>query len=111
MRVKSLLRRAADEAAEAGHVLVSEPAERDLALVIDAFGHALSEAYDKRAPNFIAEHAFRLAQSFSKFYATCPVMGADDEAVRASRLGLARTTLDQLETALSLLGMETPERM
>ena len=111
VRVKSLLRRAADEAAEAGHVLVSEPAERDLALVIDAFGHALSEAYDKRAPNFIAEHAFRLAQSFSKFYATCPVMGADDEAVRASRLGLARTTLDQLETALSLLGMETPERM
>ena len=65
----------------------------------------------ERAPNFLAEHAFRLAQSFSKFYASCPVLGAEDEMVRASRLCLARTCLGQLETALSLLGLETPARM
>jgi arginyl-tRNA synthetase len=111
VRIKSLLRRAADEGLEAGHVLISEPAERDLALVLDAFDNALGEAYDKRAPNFLAEHAFRLAQSFSKFYATCPVLGADDESVRASRLRLAQTALAQLEVVLSLLGLETPERM
>lgn len=111
VRIKSLLRRAQDEGAKAGHVLVAEPAERDLALALDAFDHALTEAYDKRAPNFVAEHAFRLAQSFSKFYSTCPVIGADDDAVRASRLSLAQITLRQLETALALLGLETPERM
>ena len=111
VRIKSLLRRAADEGAEAGHVLIAEPAERDLALVLDAFDNALAEAYDKRAPNFLAEHAFRLAQSFSKFYATCPVLGAEDDSVRGSRLCLARTCLGQLETVLSLLGLETPERM
>ena len=111
VRIKSLLRRAAGEGAEAGHVLIAEPAERDLALVLDAFDNALAEAYDKRAPNFLAEHAFRLAQSFSKFYASCPVLGAEDEMVRASRLCLAHTCLGQLETVLSLLGLETPERM
>ena len=111
VRIKSLLRRAADEGAEAGHVLIAEPAERDLALVLDAFDNAVAEAYDKRAPNFLAEHAFRLAQSFSKFYATCPVLGADDDSVRGSRLCLARTCLGQLETVLSLLGLESPERM
>ena len=111
VRIKSLLRRAADEGAEAGHVLIAEPAERDLALVLDAFDNALAEAYDKRAPNFLAEHAFRLAQSFSKFYATCPVLGAEDDSVRGSRLCLAHTCLGQLETVLSLLGLETPERM
>ncbi|HEX4095220.1 MAG TPA: arginine--tRNA ligase, partial [Caulobacteraceae bacterium] len=111
VRIKSLLRRAADEGAKAGHVLIGEPAERDLALVLDAFDYALAEAYDKRAPNFLAEHAFRLAQSFSRFYATCPVLGADDDSVRASRLQLASTSLGQLETVLGLLGLETPERM
>jgi arginyl-tRNA synthetase len=111
VRIKSLLRRAAEERAEAGPIRIGEPAERDLALTLDAFEAALAEAYDKRAPNFVAEHAYRLSQSFSKFYAACPVLQAPDEAVRASRLGLARATLTQLETALSLLGLETPEKM
>ena len=111
VRIKSLLRRAADEAAETGQVLIAEPAERDLALALDAFEQALTEAYDKRAPNFLAEHAFRLAQSFSKFYASCPVLGAEDESVRASRLQLAATTLAQLEAVLTLLGLQTPDRM
>ena len=38
-------------------------------------------------------------------------MGADNDAVRGSRLRLARATLEQLELALDLLGIETPERM
>ena len=76
-----------------------------------AFDQAAGEAYDKRAPNSLAEHAYRLAQSFSKFYAACPVLGADDIAVRASRLGLVQATLAQLELTLDLLGIETPEVM
>jgi arginyl-tRNA synthetase len=110
VRVKSLLRRAADEGVEPGPIAVAEPAERDLALALDAFDHALAEAYERKAPHFIAEHAYRLAGAFSKFYAACPILtGAAD--VRASRLGLAAATLAQLELALDLLGIATPERM
>ena len=58
-----------------------------------------------------SEHAYRVAQSFSKFYAACPVLVAPDEASRASRLSLSAAALRQLETALTLLGIETPERM
>ena len=36
----------------------------------------MQEAYDKKAPNFVAEHAYKLAQSFSKFYAACPIVSA-----------------------------------
>ena len=111
VRIKSLLRRAGDEGLTSGPAVIGEPAERELVLALDAFDHALSEAYDRRAPNFIAEHAYRLAQSFSKFYAACPVLAAPDAGLRASRLGLAFTTLRQLETALDLLGIETPEQM
>ena len=111
VRIKSLLRKAADQGAVPGSIVIAEPAERDLALTLDAFSQAVAEAYDKRMPHVIAEHAYRLAQSFSKFYAACPVLIAPDEATRGSRLTLSKAALDQLETALSLLGIDTPERM
>jgi arginyl-tRNA synthetase len=111
VRVKSLMRKAEAEGHAGGTIYVSEPAERELALALDAFDAALQEAYAKRAPNFIAEHAYRLAQTFSKFYAACPVLAAPSPDLRASRLALAGASLRQLETALTLLGIETPERM
>lgn len=111
VRIKSLLRKAADQGAAPGAIVVAEPAERDLALTLDAFDQAVSDAYDKRMPHLIAEHAYRLAQSFSKFYAACPVLAAPDAAVRASRLALSKAALAQLEIALDLLGIETPDRM
>jgi arginyl-tRNA synthetase len=111
VRVKSLLRKAAAEGAAAGEIVVSEAAERDLVLVLDGFDHILAEAAERRAPNLVADHAFRLAQAFARFYAACPVLAAPDEALRASRLALAALTLRQLELALDLLGIATPERM
>lgn len=110
VRVKSLLRRAAEEGVAQGPVTVAEPAERDLVLTLDAFDAALGEAYDRYAPNALAEHAYRLSQAFSRFYAACPIMQAEP-AVKASRLTLAATTLRQLELALDLLGIATPDRM
>jgi arginyl-tRNA synthetase len=110
VRVKSLLRRAAAEGVHPGPITVGSPAERDLVLLLDAFDHAAVEAYDKRAPNLIADHAFRLAQAFARFYAACPVMSAEG-SVRSARLALAALTLRQLELALDLLGISTPERM
>ncbi|WGM40981.1 arginine--tRNA ligase [Caulobacter sp. NIBR1757] len=111
VRIKSILRRARNEGVEESKISVKEPAERELVLMLDAFGAATAEAYDKKAPNFIADHAFKLAQAFSKFYAACPIMSAETDAIRGSRLRLARATLEQLELALDLLGIETPERM
>lgn len=111
VRIKSLLRRAAEERLETGRIQVADPAERELALLLDAFDTAVAEAYDKKAPNFIAEHAFKLAQAFSRFYAACPIFREVDGKVAASRLALAAATLKQLELALDLLGIEAPERM
>ncbi len=111
VRIKSLLRKAEGQGAAPGAIRIAEPAERDLALTLDAFAGAVSDAYDRRSPHLIAEHAYRLAQSFSKFYAACPVLSAEDEALRGSRLALAAAVLRQLETSLELLGIDTPERM
>lgn len=111
VRIKSLLRKAEAEGVVPGEIVVAEPAERDLALVLDAFDQAVTEAYERRGPNAVAEHAYRLAQAFSKFYAACPVLAAPEPAQRASRLALSGATLRQLELALDLLGIAIPERM
>jgi arginyl-tRNA synthetase len=111
VRIKSLLRRAAEKGLAAAEIEIKESSERELALTLDAFASAVNVAYSKRAPNFLADHAYRLAQSFSKFYSTCQIVGLDDAAVTASRLGLADVTLKQLEQCLALLGISTPEKM
>jgi arginyl-tRNA synthetase len=108
--VKSLLRKANEGGHEAGDVLVTVAPERDLVLILDVFGRNVGEAYSRSAPNVIADHAWRLAQSFSRFYQACPILAAAP-ALAASRLTLAALTLRQLELALDLLGIETPERM
>jgi len=109
--VKSLMRRAAEAGVEPGPISAEAAEERDLVLALDAFGAALEQACENRAPNAICDHAFTLAQAFSKFYSACPILSAETEAVKRSRLALAEATLKQLELCLGLLGLEAPDRM
>ena len=53
----------------------------------------------------------RLAQSFSRFYTECPVLGAATKAERASRLALCGLVLAVQSKALWLLGIAIPPRM
>ncbi len=110
VRIKSVLRKAAAEGVSAGPISIEHEAERSLALTLDGFDAALKFAYDKRAPHFLAEHAYALAREFSAFYDHCHIM-TSPEAVRASRLALAGAALRQLTLTLDLLGIDVPERM
>ncbi|MEE2566030.1 arginine--tRNA ligase [Hyphobacterium marinum] len=111
VRIKSLMRKAAEAGVSSGAVQVSANEERELIRVLDAFDRAVTDAYERRAPNALCDHVFTLAQAFSKFYGACPILPEKDEAVKASRLALAEMTLKQLELAFSLIGIEAPERM
>jgi arginyl-tRNA synthetase len=111
VRIKSILRKAEAAGHVAGPIAALEPAERDLILTLDGFEHALRGAYDKRAPHILADHAYQVAGAFSALYAACPILVAETDALRASRLTLAKATLTQLLIALDLLGIEAPERM
>ena len=111
VRMKSILRKAQEQGITAGVIVVTEPAEREVVLLLDAFDAALRETYLKRAPNLLADHIYRLAQAFSKFFAACPVLSAEDAATRASRLALVEVVLRQLELGLDLMGLQAPEQM
>jgi len=110
VRIKSILRKAEEQGLKAGAIAIAHDSERALALALDAFDGALRAAYDKKAPHFLAEHAYALAQAFSGFYTNCPILPSEG-AVRASRLALAGAALKQLTLTLDLLGIDVPERM
>ena len=111
VRVKSLLRKAGDESIQPGPIQISQPEERALLLALDAFNGVLQTAFEKRAPHFVAEHLYSLAQAFSSLWAAVPILKETDSTLRSSRLQLAVITLKQLEIGLGLLGIEIPERM
>lgn len=85
--------------------------ERDLVLMLTRFPDEVDYAADRRAPNYLCEYAYNLAQAFSRFYDRCHILREKDSVLRASWLGLVKLCLDQLTTTLELLGMEVPERM
>ncbi len=111
VRVKSLLRKAADAGDAPGEIHITEPSERALVLQLDGFAAACLAAREKRAPHILCEHLFGLAQAFSAFYGALPIATEADAMRRASRLALSSAVLKQLSTGLDLIGITVPERM
>ncbi|GAB2475114.1 arginine--tRNA ligase [Xylanimonas ulmi] len=117
-RVCSILRRATDGstppiADAAGHVdgsLPLHPAERALALALDAFERALRDVADTLEPHRLCGYLYDLATAFTRFYDACPVVRADG-ATRANRIVLCALTGRTLAAGLGLLGIAAPERM
>jgi arginyl-tRNA synthetase len=112
-RIRSIFRRAELDAGSeiAGSVVIEEAAEKQLALELLAFEEALLATAEALAPHRLCTYLFGLAQAFTSFYENCPVLRAESPEIRASRLRLCDLTARTLALGLSLLGIESPERM
>lgn len=113
-RVVSIFRKgevSKDALLASGPMTISAPAERTLALSLLRFPETLAAVDRDDTPHILCAYLFDLAQTFSSFYEACPVLAADDAATKASRLKLCLLTADTLSLGLSLLGIETLERM
>jgi arginyl-tRNA synthetase len=111
VRIKSLLRKAAERGYLPGPFVAPTAADRDLILQLSKFPDAVRAAYAGCAPNHLCEFAFDLAQVFSRFYQNCPILVEPDAGRRGSWLALAQLCLRELEVTLGLLGIDVPERM
>jgi arginyl-tRNA synthetase len=111
VRCKSVLRRNAEEGVTPGPILAPTDRERPLLLVMSQLPEALQASYEKRAPNYVAEFVYNLAQELSRFYHECHILSEENLELRRSWLGLVELCLRYFELALGLLGMEIPERM
>ncbi len=89
----------------------SAPAERALGLALLQFTEALARVASDYRPNHLTAYLFELASRYSEFFEQCPVLKAEDAALRDSRLLLCDLTARTIEQGLALLGIETVERM
>ena len=110
-RINSVLRKAKQNGLTDGNIIINEPEERVLALKLSQVDNIVFRAHREKEPSIIADYAYTLAQTFSTFYNACPIMNADNPAVAASRLRMAKTARDILSLMLYLLGIESLEVM
>ncbi len=90
--------------------LLTEDVEKDIMSDLIKFPEVVEKSAKEYQPNIITDHLFKLASDFNLFYQKLPILKADPELCQA-RLGLIRAVDITLKNGLSLLGIETLERM
>ena len=92
-------------------VTLTEEKEIDLANKLMQFNEIINQVAKQGMPHFLCSYLFELAGLFSSFYEACPILNAPTETQKQSRLKLAALTAKTLKQGLSLLGINTLERM
>jgi arginyl-tRNA synthetase len=82
-----------------------------LLVAAGSLDYAVDAAIATREPAFVAKYAFQLAQEFNNFYHKHHILTEPDEQKRAFLLRLTELVEAQMVRALSLMGIEAPEKM
>ncbi|MEG1480369.1 MAG: arginine--tRNA ligase [Kiritimatiellia bacterium] len=91
-------------------LILSNGAEKQLALWLLQYSTAVQRAGDLCKPNVLADYLYQLSQLYSSFYQSSPVLKAEP-AIRDSRICLCALVSQVLRSGLTLLGIPTPERI
>ena len=112
-RVLSVFRKAGidENAMNDAPVVIAEDREAQLAARLLQFEETLSVVAREGTPHVMCAYLYDLAGLFSGFYEHCPILSAESEETRNSRLKLALLTAKTLKLGLDTLGIETVERM
>jgi arginyl-tRNA synthetase len=92
-------------------ISIAAPEEHALALALLRFGSAVTQVAETLEPHHLCGYLYEVAGLFMSFYDKCPVIKANSDAERRSRLGLCDLTARVLGRGLGLLGIEAPPRM
>jgi len=99
------------ELSDLKEVSLTEPDELALAKHLIRYGESVQSAAADYRPNYLTNYLYELAQKFSAFYTTCPVLDAPADK-RPTRLLLCDLTARTIKHGLTdLLGIQVVEQM
>lgn len=113
-RIRSIFRKAGETAnlqQLTSNIQLSAPEELALAKHLLNFGLTLEAVAEELRPNYLCNYLYELAGKFTSFYENCPVLKAEEETIRNSRLVLCNLTAHVLKQGLETLGIEVVEQM
>lgn len=114
-RVRSIFRKGnttpAAVIATGAKICLTQPAERALGIQLLRFGEALAQVEATFRPNQLTNYLFDLSKTYASFFEQCPVLKAESEDLKNSRLLLCDLTARTMERGLSLLGIGVVEQM
>ena len=108
-RTCSILEKAGEVAVDG--IRITEPAEAALCKVLSQFGEAVLSAVADYEPSDVTRYILDVCTAFNRFYHDCPILSADDETARKSRVALTQATNYVLGNALPLICLKTPEKI
>ena len=113
-RICSVLRKAAEQGiattAQSKDIALSD-AEIELVQQLSTFPAVVRQAGEEYSPSLIANYSYDLVKNYNRFYHDFSILKEENTDVRAFRLQLSRNVAKILRQAMSLLGIELPERM
>ncbi len=89
-------------------IALAHPSEISLGFHLRRFGEVLALFSADLFPNHLTDYLYSLAEKFHAFFRDCRVEGSEEEE---SRLILCELTRRVLKQGLSILGLETVDRM
>ncbi len=114
-RIRSVLRKATEQ----GIVLPAElptdipvtEKEEGLIQMIADYAEVVKEAGAEYSPAYIANYTYDLVKEYNQFYHDFSILREENAAVKQLRLVLSANVAKVVKSAMSLLGIEVPERM
>jgi len=111
-RIRSILRKS-EELKLKSEEFATALNEKEIELIqkMNEFPVVVEQAGKDYSPSGIANYCYELTKVFNQFYHEYSILNEPDENVKAMRLMLARNVAKIIKSAMSLLGIEVPERM
>lgn len=114
-RIQSILRKAnLDEGllnSETNLSITLHEKEKALLKQVQLFPEVIQNAAKHYSPALIANYVYDLVKDFSTFYQNVQILGTGNETEKIFRVQLSQLVSNTIKNALSLMGINAPQRM
>ncbi len=111
-RCSGILEKASAEGAFGkGELCLTDDTEAALIKTLKAFPEKVEQARSDLEPSVIARYLLDVCADFNRFYHDCPVLRAEDEKVKNTRVALVKATSIVLNNGLKLIGLKRPKNI
>ncbi|MHA2256069.1 MAG: arginine--tRNA ligase domain-containing protein, partial [Candidatus Heimdallarchaeaceae archaeon] len=97
--------------AEQINLEIEKDAEWEIIKMMEELPYILVKAAESLRPDSVANFTYSLAAAFHKFYDSCPVLKAETDTLRDSRLLIVYSFLKCLESLFEVIGIDYLEKM